>query len=309
MARKREAVERMMSVQRALAPQTAPHPAMRWWYTLAHETTPPAHLGASAAALSEFAEALAARGQTSSAALVAQITREVARAEATQRALSSLRRVAQARGDTDEIHYVWAFRLLGDALTALRANHRSDYHAYPQPQTLREASLDRLYQRFPLEEYPRTNALLFTGVGICDDPRLWANPRADALASALPEVIAPDDWDNYTVCGFRQGVSLVRVTSSARWLRVGPRTLEDAWAEARRNLPTPTARALDESQQRIAESGARDALLRAAPTEAFLRFGEEAASEAAQPIPSTRRVAGAHRAPAAVASHLRRPAV
>jgi hypothetical protein len=238
----------------------APTPSsLCWWYTLAHEQTPPADLCVSAAAAQEFAEALAAAGEAASAALVAQIAREVARGAQGERRVGGGER------------YVWAFRRLGDALAALRANHRSDYHAYPQPQTIHEASLDRLYQRFPLTDYPRTTALLFTGMRVCDDPRLWANPRADALVSLAPAVVAPEDWERYTLCGFRQGVALVRVSASSRWLRIGARALEDAWAAARRETE---GKPPSDSALKAAESLARDALLRAAPVEAIMRFDE-----------------------------------
>lgn len=256
--------------------QSTTHPAMSWWYTLAHEETSPARLGVSAAALDEFSETLAARGQEAAARLVAQIAREVARTEAMRRALAPHRTFGEVSDQVDGERYVWAFRRLGDALTVLRANHRSDYHAYSRPQTLHEASLDRLYRRFPLDDYPRTTALLFTGMRICDDPRLWADPRANTQASALPALVAPEDWERYTVCGFRQGVALVRVTASARWLRVGARPLEDAWAEARHALDLSTLRVADEERLRLAETRARDTLLRAAPAEAFMRLDDEA---------------------------------
>ncbi len=234
-------------------------PSVCWWYTLAHEQTPPDDLCVSAAAAQEFAEALAAAGEAASAALVAQIAREVARGP-------------QGEQRTGGERYVWAFRRLGDALAALRANHRSDYHAYPQPQTIREASLDRLYQRFPLTDYPRTTALLFTGMRVCDDPRLWADPRADALVSLAPTVVAPEDWGRYTLCGFRQGVALVRVSARSRWLRIGARALEDAWATTR-----------SVSALKTAESLARDALLHAAPAEAFMRLDEPTIASAEPP--------------------------
>lgn len=261
--------------------QTTTHPAMAWWYTLAHEETSPARLGVSAAALHEFAETLDARGQETSARLVAQIAREVAHAETPRRADTARRGLSGASDAVDGVRYVWAFRRLGDALTALRANHRSDYHAYPHPQTLQEASLDRLYKRFPLVDFPRTSALLFTGMRICDDPRLWADPRIKLQAPALPMLVAPEEWERYTVCGFRQGVALVRVTASAKWLRIGARTLEDAWAEARHALDLATLSVADEERLRLAETRARDTLLRAAPAEAFMRLDDEASLTAA----------------------------
>ena len=42
------------------------------------------------------------------------------------------------------VRYLWAFRRMRDALLVARANHCSDYHAYPLPNTLHEDSLDRL---------------------------------------------------------------------------------------------------------------------------------------------------------------------
>ena len=239
-------------------------PKVCWWYTLAHEQTPPADLCVTPAAAQEFAEALAGAGEAASATLVAQIARELARgAQGEQRAGGGER-------------YLWAFRRLGDALAALRANHRSDYHAYPQPQSIREASLDRLYQRFPLTDYPRTTSLLFTGMRICDDPRLWADPRADTLVSFAPTVVAPEDWGRYTLCGFRQGVALVRVSANSRWLRISARALEEAWAEARREAEATPGSV---SALKTAESLARDALLHATPAEAFMRLDEPASAE------------------------------
>jgi len=244
-----------------------------WWYTLAHEQTPPADLCVTAAAAQDFAEALAAAGEATSAALVAQIAREVARgAQGEQRVGGGER-------------YVWAFRWLGDALAALRANHRSDYHAYPQPQTIHEASLDRLYQRFPLTDYPRTTALLFTGMRVCDDPRLWADPCADALVSLAPAVVAPENWGRYTLCGFRQGVALVRVSASSRWLRIDARALEDTWAAARSEAE---AAPRSVSALKTVESLACDALLHAAAAEDFLRLDEPTIATASAEPPAVR---------------------
>ncbi len=257
----------------------------------------PARLSVSANALSDFADALAAHGQAAPATLVAQIAREVADDEVAQRAAApcgkSIGKGVVARAQSaqhGDARYVWAFRRLSDALTAMRANHRSDYHAYPHPQTLREASLDRLYQRFPLTDYPRTTALLFTGARICEDPRLWADPRADTLVSAAPAVVVPEEWERYTVCGFRQGVALVRVSEDSRWLRVGAHALEDAWAAAnqegaalaayapaRRGADGATAIRTTMAGARVtAETLARDTLLRAAPAEAFMTLAAEA---------------------------------
>lgn len=255
--------------------QTPMRPAMCSWYTLAHEQTSPAEVCVGAAALEDFAEALANCGQEASAARMAQIAREVA--------LGSL-------GE----RYVWAFRRLGDALTALRANHRSDYHAYPHPQSVREASLDRLWQRFPLPEFPRTTALLFMGMRVCDDPRLLGDPRADALAALAPEVIAPEEWGRYTFCGFRQGVALVRVSANSRWLRIGARALEDAWAAARQDAETshgqPSVSAL-----KTAETLAREMLVRGAPAEAFLSLDDPPASAVASSSASAPLAAGSAR--------------
>lgn len=255
------------AAQASPRPTHPAQPTVSWWYTLAHEQTPPADLCVNAATLQSFAEALAAAGQAASAARVEQIAREVARS------------AEELRGGE---RYVWAFRRLGDALAALRANHRSDYHAYPQPQSIYEASLDRLYQRFPLSDYPHTTALLFNGMRVCDDPRLWADPRADALAALAPEVVAPEDWGRYTFCGFRQGVALVRVNAGSRWLRIGARPLEDAWAAARREAE---AAPRSVSALKTAESLARVALLHAAPAEAFVRLDEPATLSAASASP------------------------
>ncbi|HZC08393.1 MAG TPA: hypothetical protein VE338_22365 [Ktedonobacterales bacterium] len=248
-----------MNVYRAssgqAAPQVSARPAMCWWYTLAHEETPPAQLCVTPAALDDFAEALASSSEMASAARIAKIAREVAR--------------GGASGEGER--YVWAFRRLGDALAALRANHRSDYHAYPHPGSIHEASLDRLYQRFPLPDYPLTTALLFTGSLVCPDPRLRADPRVNTLAAVAPEVIAPEEWARYTLCGFRQGVALVRVSANARWLRIGARMLEDTWATARRDAEEPTAQR-GVSALTPAESLAREALLRAVPADALLHL-------------------------------------
>lgn len=248
--------------------QAPTQPATCWWYTLAHEDTPVARLGASSGALGEFAEALAARGHAVPATLVTRITREAQRTDLMG---------VQSTGE----RYVWAFRRLDDALAAFRANRRSDYHPYPQPQTLREASLDRLYRRFPLWDYPRTTALLFRGARVCDDPRLWADPRPETLASALPFAIAQEDWDQYTLCGFRRGVTLVRVASTTRWLRVGFRTLEDTWADLVQQMRAGDLQPLDESRLQMVEALARESLLHGGAQEAFAHSTDTAASPAA----------------------------
>lgn len=257
-----------MAISNAPMAQAPMRPAMCSWYTLAHEQTAPAEVCVGAAALEDFAEALGACGQEASAARMSQIAREVA---------------LDALGE----RYVWAFRRLGDALTALRANHRSDYHAYPHPRSVREASLDRLWRRFPLPEFPRTTALLFMGMRVCDDPRLLGDPRADALAALAPEVIAPEDWGRYTLCGFRQGVALVRVSASSRWLRIGARSLEDAWATARRDAETPPYSQPSVSALKTAETLARELLVRSASTDAFLSLDDSPASaQVSAPTPS-----------------------
>lgn len=279
-----------MTVYRApsgqVAPQTSARPTSCWWYTLAHVETPPARLSVTPAALDDFSDALVSCGEVAAAARIAKIAREVARGDG---------------GDQGE-RYVWGFRRLGDALAALRANHRSDYHAYPHPQSIYEASLDRLYQRFPLTDYPRTTALLFSGSLVCEDPRLWANPRADALAAVAPEVIAPDEWGRYTLCGFRQGLALVRVSANGRWLRIDARALEDTWAQARRDAEAPAVQR-GVSVLKTAESLAREALLRSTQEGAFIhpddpsdepaaygaahKHGRPAREERPQPLRST----------------------
>lgn len=256
-----------MTTQRAVFPVSSPHMAVNWWYTLAHEDMAPTQLAVPAADLAAFAEALAGRGQVAPAALVARIAREVAYAEAELRARNPYGAAESAAGPGGE-RYVWAFRRLGDALEAVRATRRSDYHRYPQPRSLREASLDRLYQRFPLVDFPRGSALLFTGMNVCDDPRIGPDPRADALASEVPAALPPDAWQRYTICGFRQGIALVRVSATARWLRIGARALEDAWADARSDPSESSERVGEERHLRVAEERAREALLRIAPTDA-----------------------------------------
>lgn len=271
-----------MSAQRAPSIPTAAHAAVGWWYTLAYEDVPPARLAVSAAALSEFSESLAMRGQTAPATLIARVAREVTFAETERRTHASYAESGRLEGGD---RYVWGFRRLSDALVAARANRRSDYHAYPHPQTLRESSLDRLYQRFPLAEYPRTTVYLFTGMRVCDDPRIGADPRADALVSALPALLAPEDWAYLTVCGFRQGVSLARVGATSRWLRVGVRALEEAWAEANGDAALSAA----DDRLRAVETEARDTLLRIAATEAPQRRDDEASAPSSPPAPGATR--------------------
>jgi len=271
-----------MSAQRAPVIPTAAQSAVRWWYTLAYDDASPARMAVSAGALGQFSEALAALGKTAPAALIARVMREVTFAEAEQRARASDDETGQSIATAGGERYVWAFQRLSDAMAAARVNRRSDFHAYPQPQTLREASLDRLFQRFPLVEYPRTRVYLFTGMEVCDDPRIGADPCANALVAEIPALVAPEDWGRYTVCGFRQGVSLVRVNATSRWLRVGLRTLEAAWAEATGDLPSSA----DDARLLAAETDARDALLRIAAAQASRRRNEAtgAASEAHAPV-------------------------
>lgn len=233
------------------------HRAARWWMTLATDGEPLSHLHVTAAALREFAATLRARDQERLAALVGQVAREVALAEAAQRLRSPINAPPAER-------YVWAFGRMADALIVFHANHRSDYHLYPEPQSIREASLHRLVERFPLGEYTRTSALLFTGIGLCSDPRLRADPRSDSAAAALPTLISPEDWDRYTCCGFREGVTLARVSPSARWLRVSLRDLEDAWAGALAAVGAANERQIDTPRLVAAERLARDTLLRSA---------------------------------------------
>ena len=256
-----------MTTQRAILVRNITALAVNWWYTLAHEDTAPTQLAVPATELAAFGETLAGRGQVAPAALVARIAREVAHAEAELRARNPYGVAESAAGPGGE-RYVWAFRRLGDALEAVRATRRSDYHRYPQPRSLREASLDRLYQRFPLVDFPRVSALLFTGMSVCDDPRIGPDPHADALVAEVPTALAPDTWQRYTVCGFRQGIALVRVSATARWLRIGARALEDAWADARSDPSESSERVGEERHLRVAEERAREALLRIAPADA-----------------------------------------
>lgn len=243
------------------APQGRSHPAMRLWMTLAYCDTAPLRLGATSAELRAFAEALVEREQATQAALVAKIAREVAHAEA-------VRRNRPGGVDMDAERYIWAYGRVDDALTAFHANHRSDYAAYPEPRTPREASLDRLYRRFPLADFPRTNALLFAGVRVCDDPRLQADPAAETLIDLSPTPLTHADWDRYTFCGFRSGLSLVRVLASTRWLRIGLRNLENAWADSLTQVGAVGA--LDAPQLATAQAHAHEALLHGAAPEAFV---------------------------------------
>src|SRR5579859_4247497 len=175
-----------------------PAPAT-WWYTLAYAETPLREQALTDDDLRDLVETLRARNLP----LPAELASPRARA-----------RRASASGPLSGARYIWAFSSLRDALLAARANRRSDYHAYPQPATLREASLDRLYRRFPLDEFPRASVILFSGATVCPDPLLGPDPAPGSLAAELAGVMGPELWDRYTLCGFRQGASLVRVVSS-----------------------------------------------------------------------------------------------
>ncbi|HEU0026327.1 MAG TPA: hypothetical protein VFQ25_04360 [Ktedonobacterales bacterium] len=215
------------------ARQRASQPApATWHYTLAHAETPLRERALSEDDLRDVVETLRARNLP----LPAELASPSARA-----------RRASGSGPLSGARYTWAFSSLRDALQAARANRRSDYHAYPQPTTPREASLDRLYRRFPLDEFPRTTVILFSGAPICPDPLLGADPAPGSLAAELADAMRPELWNRYTLCGFRQGASLVRVTPSDRWVRVSPRALEDAWATAERHLRALAAPNRDET--------------------------------------------------------------
>ncbi len=220
-------------------------PPATWWFTLAHAATPALELALPGAQLDELIACLEARGQP-----VAPVLRSHER----------LRQRSARAGDAER-RYVWAFQRLRDALLAARANHRSDYHAYPRPTTLREASLDRLYRRFPLPDYPQTTVLLLTGAQVCADPLLGPDPAPRSRAATLPATLAPEVWDRYTLCGFERGAALISVLPSDRWLRVSLATLEEAFAVAARQLQAPRQRQ-GWLQSQHGETGA----LSAAPT-------------------------------------------
>ncbi|HEX9038984.1 MAG TPA: hypothetical protein VF808_18525 [Ktedonobacterales bacterium] len=198
------------------ASQPASAPA-NWLYTLAHAETPLRDLALGEEDLRVVVEALRARNVPLPAELAAPPAR-------------------RARGPLAGARYIWAFSSLRDALQVARLNRRSDYHAYPQPSSLREASLDRLFRRFPLTEFPRASVILFSGTRICLDPLLAADPLPGSLAADLAEALGPTLWERFTLLGLRQGASLARVTPADRWVRLRPRTLEDAWEVAERNL-------------------------------------------------------------------------
>ncbi len=199
-----------------------------WFYTLAYSETPLRDLALTENDLRDLLETLRARNLP--------LPAELASPRASARRASAGSPLSGAR-------YIWAFSSLRDALQVARANRRSDYRAYPQPATLREASLDRLYRRFPLSEFPRASVILFSGASVCPDPLLGADPAPGSLAAELADALGPNLWERYTLCGFRQGASLVRSCAADRWVRMAPRTLEDAWDTAGRSLralPTPT---------------------------------------------------------------------
>jgi hypothetical protein len=124
------------------------------------------------------------------------------------------------------------------------------------------------------------------GMRVCDDPRLGADPPPESLASLAPGAIAPEDWGRYTFCGFQQGVALVRISASSRWLRIGGRALEDAWAEAREAAEAPHAqRSL--SPLKTAETLAREALAHSAPADAFLSLDDAPAAPQPAGEPAT----------------------
>ncbi len=212
---------------RERASQPAPAPAA-WWYTLAYVETPLREQALTDDDLRDLVETLRARNLP--------LPAELASPRASARRASASDPLSGAR-------YIWAFSSLRDALLAARANRRSDYHSYPQPASLREASIDRLYRRFPLDVFPRASVILFSGATVCPDPLLCPDPASGSLAAELAGAMGSELWERYTLCGFRQGASLVRVASSDRWVRMTPRALEDAWAAAERYLralPAPS---------------------------------------------------------------------
>jgi hypothetical protein len=188
-----------------------------WSYTLAYTETPLRERALSGEELSALVETLRTRGIP----LPAECASPRARARLTNEPHSGAR-------------YIWGFTSIRDALQAARYTRRSDFHAYPDPATLREASLDRLYRRFPLSEFPRASVILFSGSLVCPDPLLTGDPASGSLVAELADALGPDAWERYTLLGFRQGLSLVRVMPADRWVRLTLGTLEDAWAAADR---------------------------------------------------------------------------
>jgi hypothetical protein len=247
-----------------------------WSYTLAYAETPLRDRALSAEALSDLAETLRARGIP----LPADFASSRARARLTSGPLSGAR-------------YIWGFTTLRDALQAARATRRSDYHAYPEPATLREASLDRLYYRFPLAEFPRASVILFSGAPVCPDPLLGPDPTPGSLAAELADALGPEAWERYTLLGFRQGLSLVRVMPADRWVRLAPRALEESWEaadRALRALPLPEADDGGNAENGEATSPARPAppdpeSMESAAFQALLRILTGVASEPA-PAPA-----------------------
>lgn len=195
--------------------------SVTWSYTLAHAETPLRERALSERDLGELADLLRSRDIP----LPAGFASPRARA-----------RLTSVPGGP---RYIWGFTALDDALRAARANRRSDYHAYSEPTSLREASLDRLYRRFPLDDFPRATVILFSGAPVCSDPLLGPDPAPGSLAAELATALGPEAWERFTLLGFRQGATLVRVTPGDRWVRLSPRALEDAWDTAGRALTTP----------------------------------------------------------------------
>ncbi len=257
-----------------------------WFYTLAHAETPLRELALTEEDLRDLVETLRARNLPLPAELAASRARR-----------------ARASDPFSGARYIWAFPSLRDALLAARANRRSDYHPYPRPATLREASLDRLYRRFPLDEFPRASVILFSGALACADPLLGPDPAPGSLAAELADAIGPDLWERYTLCGFRLGVSLVRVTSSDRWVRMAPRALEDAWAGAERYFdatPAPSTEDGDAPDKQGARPDPDE--MEAAAFQALLGALTGVASGRPAPAP----VAAARGAPRATTSRIRR---
>ena len=251
-----------------------------WWFTLAHAETPASALALPGAQLDELIAYLQARGQPVAPAL---------------RAHARLRE-RTARSGEKGLRYLWAFRRLHDALLAARANHRSDYHAYPCPATLREASLDRLYRRFPLSDYPQTTLLLITGAQVCADPLLGPDPDSRSLAAILPGALAPAAWDRYTLCGFEHGAALISVLPSDRWLRISLPALEDAWAAATRqserqheDQPRLRGAPVAAASAGVVEQAALARLLSDRPDSAFALVSEPASGATSRTTRGTMR--------------------